>query len=283
MKALSAGKNKSKYNIYITSKKLPKAVINKQISLKNKILIITDDGVPKKYIKELRNSIKNKNINVITLKQGENSKSFSSYQRILNKLLDLKFDRSDTLIALGGGVIGDITGFCAATYLRGIDYIQIPSTLLAQVDSSVGGNTAINVKQGKNLIGSFYNPKLVLISTNFLKTLSENEYKSGLGEILKYAFIGNKKLKKIIESNTNKINKRDDKILKIIIEESIKTKSKIVTLDEKENDIRAILNFGHTFGHAIEAHNKYKNITHGAAITLGMVIASKISFFEGHI
>tara|TARA_Y100000996_G_scaffold85467_1_gene59295 strand:- start:3127 stop:4191 length:1065 start_codon:yes stop_codon:yes gene_type:complete len=283
MKALSAGKNKSKYNIYITSKKLPKAVINKQISLKNKILIITDDGVPKKYIKELRNSIKNKNINVITLKQGENSKSFSSYQRILNKLLDLKFDRSDTLIALGGGVVGDITGFCAATYLRGIDYIQIPSTLLAQVDSSVGGKTAINVKQGKNLIGSFYNPKLVLISTNFLKTLSENEYKSGLGEILKYAFIGNKKLKKIIESNTNKINKRDDKILKIIIEESIKTKSKIVTLDEKENDIRAILNFGHTFGHAIEAHNKYKNITHGAAITLGMVIASKISFFEGHI
>ena len=212
MKALSAGKNKSKYNIYITSKKLPKAVINKQISLKNKILIITDDGVPKKYIKELRNSIKNKNINVITLKQGENSKSFSSYQRILNKLLDLKFDRSDTLIALGGGVVGDITGFCAATYLRGIDYIQIPSTLLAQVDSSVGGKTAINVKQGKNLIGSFYNPKLVLISTNFLKTLSENEYKSGLGEILKYAFIGNKKLKKIIESNTNKINMRDDKI-----------------------------------------------------------------------
>ena len=126
MKALSAGKNKSKYNIYITSKKLPKDVINKQITLKNKILIITDDGVPKKYIKELRNSIKNKNINVITLKQGENSKSFSSYQRILNKLLDLKFDRSDTLIALGGGVVGDITGFCAATYLRGIDYIQIP-------------------------------------------------------------------------------------------------------------------------------------------------------------
>tara|TARA_X000000368_G_scaffold12112_1_gene9773 strand:+ start:13832 stop:14896 length:1065 start_codon:yes stop_codon:yes gene_type:complete len=283
MVVLSAGKNKSKYNIYITSKKLSKTVINKQISLKSKILIITDDGIPKKYVKELRNSIKNENVSVITLNQGEKSKSFTSYQTILNKLLDLKFDRSDTLIALGGGVVGDITGFCAATYLRGIDYIQIPTTLLAQVDSSVGGKTAINVKQGKNLIGSFYNPKLVLISTNFLKTLSENEYKSGLGEVLKYAFIGNKKLKKIIESNANKINIRDDKILENIVEESIKTKSKIVTLDERENGIRAILNFGHTFGHAIEAHNKYKNITHGAAITLGMVIASKISFFEGYI
>jgi len=180
-------------------------------------------------------------------------------------------------------VVGDITGFCASTYLRGIKYIQIPTTLLAQVDSSVGGKTGINVKQGKNLIGSFYNPKFVLISTHFLKTLTKKEYQSGLGEVLKYALIGNKKLKNIIETNANNIIKRDSKTLKKIIEESIKTKSKIVTLDEKENGIRAILNFGHTFGHAIEAHNKYKNITHGAAITLGMVIASKISFFEGHI
>ena len=283
MAEILAGKGKSKYKIHITGKSLPKSEINRQISLNNKVLIVTDNGIPKTYIKELRNIIKNKSVNVITLGQGEKSKSFSSYQKILNKLLDLKFDRSDKLIALGGGVVGDITGFCAATYLRGIEYIQIPTSLLAQVDSSVGGKTAINAKQGKNLIGSFYNPKFVLISTHFLKTLPENEYKSGLGEVIKYGFIGNKKLKKIIETNAKKIIIRDEKILKLIIEESIKTKSNIVTKDEKETGIRAILNFGHTFGHAIEAYNEFKNITHGAAITLGMVIASKISYFEGHI
>ena len=283
MVEILAGKAKSKYKIHISSGKLPKAIINEKIGLKNKVLIVTDKGVPKKYIKELRTTIKNKNVSILELGQGEKSKSFECYKKILNKLLDLRFDRSDILIALGGGVVGDITGFCASTYLRGIKYIQIPTTLLAQVDSSVGGKTGINVKQGKNLIGSFYNPKFVLISTHFLKTLTKKEYQSGLGEVLKYALIGNKKLKNIIETNANNIIKRDSKTLKKIIEESIKTKSKIVTLDEKENGIRAILNFGHTFGHAIEAHNKYKNITHGAAITLGMVIASKISFFEGHI
>ena len=154
---------------------------------------------------------------------------------------------------------------------------------MSQVDSSVGGKTAINVPQGKNLIGSFYNPSYVLISTFFLQTLSDSQYKSGLGEVVKYAFIGNKRLKNIIQNNANKIVSKDENILKLIITESIKTKSKIVTLDEKESGIRAILNFGHTFGHAIESYSNYKNITHGAAITLGMVIATKVSLLEGHI
>ena len=187
------------------------------------------------------------------------------------------------MIALGGGVVGDITGFCAATFLRGIDFIQIPTTLLSQVDSSVGGKTAINIRQGKNLIGSFNNPSLVLISSKFLETLSEKEFNSGLGEVVKYAFIGNKKLYKLLKDNAESIKNRQLKILEEIIEESIKTKSKIVTEDEKESGIRAILNFGHTFGHAIEAFNKYKNITHGEAVTIGMVIATKISFHEGYI
>ena len=154
---------------------------------------------------------------------------------------------------------------------------------MAQVDSSVGGKTAINIQQGKNLVGAFYNPKCVLISTQYLKTLSEDEYKSGLGEVIKYSFIGNKTLKKLIEDKSKQIIERKESTLKIVIEQSIKTKSKIVTKDEKESGIRAILNFGHTFGHAIEAYEKYKNITHGAAITLGMIIASKLSFYEGHI
>jgi 3-dehydroquinate synthase len=283
MAVISAGKGKSKYDIHINGSSLPKKILSKHLGNKNKILIVTDNGVPKGHIKKLKSSINNKNINILTLSNGENSKSFNSYQKILNKLFELKFDRSDILIAFGGGMVGDISGFSAATYLRGIKYIQIPTTLLAQVDSSVGGKTAINVTQGKNLVGAFYNPSLVLISTHFLQTLSDNEYKSGLGEVVKYALIGNKKLKKIIEKNSKEVIKRNESILKVIIEESIKTKSKIVTKDEKENGIRAILNFGHTFGHAIEAYNNYKNITHGAAITLGMVIASKLSFFEGHI
>ena len=282
MATISAGKGQSRYDIHI-DKNISKSTLNKHLGNKNKILIITDNGVPKKHIKELKNKINNKNIATFTLNKGEKSKSFSSYKKILNKLLELKFDRSDIIIALGGGVVGDIAGFSAATYLRGIRYIQIPTTLLAQVDSSVGGKTAINVVQGKNLVGAFYNPSLVLISTSFLGTLSKDEYKSGLGEVVKYALIGNKKLKNIIEKNSQDIINRNESVLKIIIEESIKTKSKIVTEDEKESGIRAILNFGHTFGHAIEAHNNYKNITHGAAITLGMVIASKLSFFEGHI
>ena len=283
MAVLSAGKGESKYNIHISNKKIPKNDLNKILSTKNKVLIITDSGVPSQYLKSLKKDINTKNQYSLILAKGEISKSFKSYQKILNKLVELKFDRSDYLIALGGGVIGDVTGFVASSYLRGIGYIQIPTTLLSQVDSSVGGKTAVNLAQGKNLVGAFYNPRLVLISTSFLKTLSDKEYKSGLGEIVKYSLIGNKKLKKIIEDRSQLIVDKDESTLKVLIEESIKTKSKIVTKDEKESGIRAVLNFGHTFGHAIEAYNNYKNITHGAAITLGMVIASKLSFYEGHI
>ena len=283
MTTIIAGKGSSKYQIHIKGKNYSKTIFNKNIGKNNKVLIVTDSGVPKKHIRKIKDIITCKKINVLTLNQGEKSKSLASFQKIMNMLFTMSFDRSDSLIALGGGVVGDITGFCAATYLRGINYIQVPTTLLAQVDSSVGGKTAINVPQGKNLIGSFYNPKFVLISTDFLKTLPQKQYESGLGEVIKYAFIGNKKLKKIIEENSKKITERNEKILKTIIEESIKTKSKIVTKDEKEDGIRAILNFGHTFGHAIEAHHGYKRITHGAAITMGMVIAAKVSLFEGHI
>ena len=283
MTTIIAGKGSSKYQIHIKGKNFSKTIFNKGIGKNNKVLVVTDSGVPKKHIRKIKDIITCKKINVLTLNQGEKSKSLASFQKIMNMLFTMNFDRSDSLIAIGGGVVGDITGFCAATYLRGINYIQVPTTLLAQVDSSVGGKTAINVPQGKNLIGSFYNPKFVLISTDFLKTLPQEQYESGLGEVIKYAFIGNKKLKKIIEDNAKKIIERNEKILKTIIEESIKTKSKIVTKDEKENGIRAILNFGHTFGHAIEAHHGYKKITHGAAITMGMVIAAKVSFLEGHI
>ena len=282
-KIVSVGKGSSRYDVIIAKNAMNKKNLSNHLKNKNKVLIITDSGIPKKYIKELKIILDKKKVYVHSIKEGEKSKSFNTYKVITEKLAQLKFDRSDCMIALGGGVVGDITGFCAASYLRGIDFIQIPTTLLAQVDSSVGGKTAINIKQGKNLVGAFYNPTLVLISTKFLETLSDKEYKSGLGEVAKYAFIGNKRLYKFMQINAENIKLKKLNVLEEIIEESVKTKALIVTSDEKEKGIRAILNFGHTFGHAIEAHNKYKGLTHGAAVTLGMVIASKISFFEGHI
>ena len=278
-----AGKGSSKYKIFITNKTIPSSELNKNINKNCKVLIVTDSGIPKKYIRALKDQIKNAKIYLHTIPEGETSKSFKIYQEIIKKLATLQFSRTDMIIAFGGGVVGDISGFTASSYLRGIDYIQIPTTLLSQVDSSVGGKTAINILEGKNLVGAFYNPKVVLISTRFLKTLSEKEYKSGLGEVIKYSLIDNEKLRTLLESNTGKILNRDNKILLKIIDESINTKSKIVTKDEKEDGIRAILNFGHTFGHAIEAHTNYKKMSHGEAITLGMIIASKISLYEGFI
>ena len=280
-KSILVGKKPTNYEVKISKNPISKKDILSAIKTHNKVLIITDNGVPTKYIqnikKLLRGSIKTY---FLTLPSGEKSKSFKSLKLILENLASLKFDRTDCVIALGGGMVGDISGFASSTYLRGIDFIQIPTTLLAMVDSSVGGKTAINIPEGKNLVGAFYNPKKVFISLDYLKTLSEKEYKSGLGEVVKYSFILNKKLFRILEENSNLILSRNVNILENIVYESILTKAKIVTKDEKESGIRALLNFGHTFGHAIEAKNNYKNVSHGEAVVLGMAIASQISYLE---
>ena len=281
---IKVGKGSSKYEVIISKNALTKSNLAPQIKSSKNILIVTDSGIPKKYIKELKAKISNnKNIYTHELPQGETSKSANEYLNLLEKLAKLKFDRSDLMIALGGGMVGDITGFTAASYLRGIDFIQIPTSLLAQVDSSVGGKTAINIERGKNLVGAFYNPKLVLISTSFLETLPNNQFKSGLGEIVKYSLLGNKKIRLILENNSKEIQKKDPIVMENLVSESIKTKAKIVTKDEKENGIRAILNLGHTFGHAIEAFKKYKGITHGQAVIYGIQIIARISYLEGLI
>ena len=281
---IKVGKGSSKYEVIISKNALTKSNLAPQIKSSKNILIVTDSGIPKKYIKELRTKIgNNKNIYTHELPQGETSKSANEYLNLLEKLAKLKFDRSDLMIALGGGMVGDITGFTAASYLRGIDFIQIPTSLLAQVDSSVGGKTAINIERGKNLVGAFYNPKLVLISTSFLETLPNNQFRSGLGEIVKYSLLGNKKIRSILKNNSKEIQKKDPVVMENLISESIKTKAKIVTKDEKENGIRAILNLGHTFGHAIEAFKKYKGITHGQAVIYGIQIIARISYLEGLI
>ena len=283
-KVIKVGKRDSQYDVHIFNKNINKASLVRALKSNNKVLIITDSGIPKRYLNDLKFILRPlKKLYVQEIPQGESSKSYSSLMLIHEKLSAYKFDRSDCILAFGGGVVGDLAGFAASAYLRGIDYIQVPTTLLSQVDSSVGGKTAINIDAGKNLVGAFYNPKCVLINIDYLNSLSDKQFLSGIAEVAKYAYIGNKKIKKIIENEAIKIKNKNSHILSMLIEESIKTKARIVTKDEKESGIRAILNFGHTFGHAIEAKNKFNLISHGQAVAYGMVIAGKISLLEGLI
>ncbi|MDC0905725.1 3-dehydroquinate synthase [Gammaproteobacteria bacterium] len=283
-KELFAGQRKNKYKILISKEAISRKNIAPLLKEHKKTLIITDDGVPQKIVKKVIAACKpSTKVFEIILQQGEKAKSIQNFQKILNFLVESNFDRTDLIIAVGGGVVGDISGYVASSYLRGIPFIQIPTTLLAQVDSSVGGKTAINISAGKNLVGAFYNPKGVIIDTSVLKTLSNREFKAGLAEVIKYALIKNKSLFSLLKRHPKEILLMHHKIIEEIIFASIHTKAQIVTQDEKENGIRAILNFGHTFGHAIEAHGKYKKILHGEAVAKGMKIASKISYLESLI
>jgi 3-dehydroquinate synthase len=283
-KELVAGRKNNQYKIYIGHNSISKKNLAPLIKSHKKLLIISDSGVPKEIIQKVHHISKaTSKIFAFTLNQGESSKSLGNFQKIINFLIEQQFDRSDAIIAVGGGVVGDISGYVASSYLRGIQFIQIPTTLLAQVDSSVGGKTAINISAGKNLVGAFYNPKGVIIDTSSLHSLPTREFRAGLAEVIKYGLIQNKKLLSLLSHNIVNILGRQPGIVEQIIYESLKTKSKIVTQDEKETGIRAILNFGHTFGHAIEAHEKYKKILHGEAVAKGMLVASKISCLEGCI
>jgi 3-dehydroquinate synthase len=281
---LFAGQKKNKYKIVISKEAISKKNLAPLLIDHNKTLIISDDGLPSKIVKEVADVCKSSTkVFKIILQRGEKAKSVQNFQKILNFLADNNFDRTDLIVAVGGGVVGDISGYVASSYLRGIQFIQIPTTLLAQVDSSVGGKTAINISAGKNLVGAFYNPKGVIIDTTVLRTLPNREFKAGLAEVIKYALIQNKSLFSLLKKYSQKILLRDHKIIEEIIFLSLQTKAKIVTKDEKENGIRAILNFGHTFGHAIEAHGKYKKILHGEAVAKGIKVASKISYLENLI
>ena len=283
-KELYAGQRKNKYRIVIGKDAIAKKNLIPLLKCHNKTLIISDDGVPFKILKQVTAVCKpSTKLFKIILQHGEKAKSVQSFKNILNFLAVNNFDRTDLIVAVGGGVVGDISGYVASSYLRGIKFIQIPTTLLAQVDSSVGGKTAINISAGKNLVGAFYNPKGVIIDTSVLQTLPNREFKSGLAEVIKYALIENKYLFSLLRVQVKKIISMESNVIEEIIYRSIQTKAKIVTKDEKENGIRAILNFGHTFGHAIEAHGKYKKILHGEAIAKGMKIASKISYLENLI
>ena len=242
-------------------------------TLRQKILFVVSKKVYSLYKCRLNLSEKE----ILVIPDGEKEKNFKNYTKILKKALELGLTRKDVMIALGGGVIGDLTGFAASSYMRGIDYIQVPTTLLAMVDSSVGGKTAINMGNVKNLVGTFYQPKAVFINTNFLNTLDEKQFRSGLGEILKYAFIeencGYKHMLFLMEYLTlctDKLVNKDSLTVIRVIEYCLKLKISIVNQDEKETGLRQVLNLGHTLAHALESKTKYKRFTHGEAVAYGM-------------
>ena len=268
----------------------PISIMSEPVSeLKNKIfdvvsgenyLVVISEKVEKLYGKELDIPKTNKFI----LKDGEKEKNFRTYQKIINRALELKLTRKSSLIAIGGGVCGDLTGFVASTYMRGINFIQVPTTLLACVDSSIGGKTAIDTAYGKNLVGTFYQPKIVFINPIFLKTLDKRQFLSGLGEVVKYSFIEKScqcdteyNLTNFLTEKYNEIINRDEKILTRLIEICINLKKSVVEKDEKEGDLRRILNFGHTYGHAIEKYNNYKKFTHGEAVVEGIKFAFELA------
>ena len=250
----------------------------------SKVVIICDNNV-KKSISDFFFLLKkrfDKKTFTFCLPPGEKSKSFKYLELLCEKILEKRIDRKTLLICLGGGVIGDLVGLTASILLRGIDFVQIPTTLLSQVDSSVGGKTAINSKLGKNLIGTFYQPKAVLISLNTLKSLPYRQIISGYAEILKYSLIKDNTFFFWLKKNGHKIISLDKTSLIYAIKKSCQIKSQIVSEDEKEKGIREILNLGHTFGHAIESHTGFsKKILHGEAVFLGMFLAIKFSVFLG--
>ncbi|GBR76292.1 3-dehydroquinate synthetase [Candidatus Termititenax persephonae] len=246
-----------------------------ELDLHGKILIISNKKVWHLYGRQLRDNLaKHYSVFTCLIGDGERYKSYGELQKILRFLIKNKFERLDTIAALGGGIVGDLAGFAAAIFLRGINFVQIPTTLLAQVDSSVGGKTAINDPLGKNLIGAFYQPKLVIADTRTLRTLSARELRCGLGEIVKYGLIAEPKILAALAQKPS-INAE-------LIAQCCRRKAKIVSADERENGLRAILNFGHTIGHALETVSRYR-ISHGEAIALGALGALHISISRGYL
>jgi 3-dehydroquinate synthase len=240
-------------------------------------LVVTNDKVGPLYLDRLKPCLGDAAIDVIQLPDGEAHKTIATVETILDKLVDMKAGRDVTVIALGGGVVGDIAGFAAACYMRGVGFIQVPTTLLAQVDSSVGGKTGVNHPGGKNLIGAFHQPRVVLIDTDTLSTLDDRELSAGMAEVIKYGAIIDLEFLGWLEANTDKLMSRDPAALAHAIRRSCEIKAAIVADDEREAGKRALLNFGHTFGHAIENLLGYGEWLHGEAVAAGMLMAATMS------
>ena len=283
MKRLAVDLGERSYPIYIGNGLLVQPELIASHIKGKQVLIVTNETVAPIYLDKVRESCKEFQVSELILPDGERYKHLDTLKLIFDALLEQKHNRSTTLIALGGGVIGDMVGFAAACYQRGVNFIQIPTTLLAQVDSSVGGKTGVNHPLGKNMIGAFYQPQAVIIDVDTLGTLPERELKAGFAEVIKYGLIRDKPLFDWLEQNLAQVLQLEKEALIYIIERSCSNKAEVVSQDEREGGIRAILNLGHTFGHAIEAAQGYGNWLHGEAVAAGMVMAADLSSRLGKI
>ena len=241
------------------------------------VLIVTNTTVGPLYADRLKRSLKDRRVAELALPDGEQHKTLESIARIIDSLVDARMNRDAAVIALGGGVIGDMAGFAAACYQRGIDYIQVPTTLLSQVDSSVGGKTGVNHPKAKNMIGAFHQPRCVIADITTLSTLSDREYRAGIAEVVKYGLIYDRPFFDWLESNADAFAAREPSAVIYAIRRSCEIKAEVVAADEREQGIRALLNLGHTFGHAIETASGYGNWLHGEAVAAGMVMAADMS------
>ena len=285
MKQLKIDLADRSYNILIGRNLLPRLGDHlSHLKSARRALVVTNPAINPLYGKAVSEGLQSAGLAVecVEIPEGETHKTLQDAQTVYNHLIANQYDRNTLLVALGGGVIGDLTGFVAATFLRGVSFIQVPTTLLSQVDSSVGGKTAVNHPQGKNLIGTFYQPRLVAIDLDTLSSLPADEFRAGMAEVIKYGVIADPELFAFLEKNSEKILAKDTECLAAIIETSCAIKARVVEQDERESSYRMILNFGHTLGHAIEALTHYTRYKHGEAVAIGMVYAAKLSRQLGH-
>ena len=272
------------YPILIGSGLLKKSTYLQKSIRGRQVLVVTNETIAPLYLETLLESLSGfDKVDTVQLPDGEAFKTLDTVNRIFDTLLTARHDRSTTIVALGGGVIGDMSGFAAACYQRGVDFVQVPTTLLSQVDSSVGGKTGVNHPLGKNMIGAFYQPQLVLIDIDTLNTLPDRELSAGIAEVIKYGMICDAEFFQWLEQNMDALLARDPQALAYAVERSCADKAAVVAEDERESGRRAILNFGHTFGHAIEAVQGYGNWLHGEAVAAGMVMAAELSRLRGWI
>ena len=285
MRTLTVDIKDQPYPIHIGPGLLDRAELITPHLPQKRVVVVTNTTVGPIYSARLRSKLTAAGIESfeIVLPDGETHKNWQTLNQIFDQLIEKRCERKTTLIALGGGVVGDMTGFAAATYQRGAPYIQIPTTLLAQVDSAVGGKTAINHPQGKNMIGAFYQPKLVLADVDLLNSLPRREFSAGMAEVIKYGLIRDLPFFEWLEANMERVMARDQDALIHAVFESCRNKAEVVSEDEKETGVRAILNLGHTFGHAIETATGYSECLHGEAVAMGIILASRASIQMGYI
>ncbi len=286
MKVISVGLEDRSYDIHIGSDILSTlGTLCRKIPLKGRAAVITNTTIAPLYLSQIKTALESSGYEVtaIELPDGEEFKNSKTLDLIYDGLISAGLDRNAFIVALGGGVVGDMAGFAAATFMRGIPFVQVPTTLLAQVDSSVGGKTGINHSLGKNLIGAFYQPKLVLVDIETIKTLPEREYLCGLAETLKYGAALDREFFNFISAHVCALKGRDKAALQHIIATSCSIKAAVVEQDERESGLRAVLNYGHTLGHAVETLAGYGSIKHGEAVAIGMAQIAKLSCLRGYL